>query len=330
MIDTAISAGDLAPDVKAHRGMDAADPVGGKKNRLFQPLHPFGMGPGRTPQTAQVEHLGPQRGHDRRIVQLGVMGQRHHGGAAVQSDRGQRLRRANPPISADRGPLRRAEDRARVDQRHVIAAGFRHRNKGLAMWTAPTTIHPQGRIVDRDKAAGVLFDARAVGAEPRVVIGETPARGGGPPSCRSLTSATGARAARAATRSASSASGRLAPTTSTSTRIRPPQARPIGEGIVVADAEIQQPGRAVAPPASRALRRSTRPPTPGAARNRALHGARFPARSITSMAPTGRGRACPRFRRPWPARGPPRPAPPGANPAPGRADRTDSDMAGLP
>ena len=121
------------------------------------------MGPGGA-KAAQVEDRRVQRHADRRIVQLGVMRQRHYGGARIGGKGGHRLVR---PVGQDgfaRKARGRAESIARIDQHRIIAAGARHLQQRLGNMDGPHDDHPQGRVVDGDEDA-VLFHPRPVGPE---------------------------------------------------------------------------------------------------------------------------------------------------------------------
>src|SRR5690606_8894972 len=101
--------------------MDAGDVRLGEPG-LDQPRDALRMRPGGAEAT-EVEGARGERGADRRIVELGIVGQRDDGRARVEPDRGQRL--VGPVVAyvlageAGGGP----ERLARVHDHRIVAAG---------------------------------------------------------------------------------------------------------------------------------------------------------------------------------------------------------------
>ena len=93
------------------------------------------------------------------------MGERDHRGARVEPLRGQR--RIGPVVKDHlTGKTRlRAKGGAWIDDHRVIATGARHADQRLRDMHRAHDDHPQGRIVDRDKALPILGDAGPVQAK---------------------------------------------------------------------------------------------------------------------------------------------------------------------
>ena len=83
------------------------------------------MGAPRT-KAANVEGIAPQRLHQSRIIDLGVVGQCHHSCSRVRPQPFHRLVRPGSQALASREPFRSAEHLARIDNGDVIAGLTRH------------------------------------------------------------------------------------------------------------------------------------------------------------------------------------------------------------
>jgi len=99
--------------------------------RLAQPVDAPGMGLLRT-QRPDIEALRRQRRIERRIVDLGIMGERDEGGIGVEPDTRQGI--IGPFIEQRHvgEALRRGEGGARIDDRAIEPGELRHRRERLA------------------------------------------------------------------------------------------------------------------------------------------------------------------------------------------------------
>ena len=130
-----------------------------------QPLQPLGMGALR-PKAADIERLAGESGQKRRIIQLGVMRQRHNRAARIRAL--PRHRRIGPILDDHlaRKARLRGERPARINQHRIIATGPRHQQQRLRHMHGPHHNQPQGRVMHPDKPPVFLLPA-AVGLHPR-------------------------------------------------------------------------------------------------------------------------------------------------------------------
>lgn len=111
---------------------------------------------------------------ERRIIQLGIVGQGDDGGAAVDRELVQRV--VGPfAVHGDAGKARVGrESPARIDHDHVVSRQRRHRRQGLRDVDGADDDDPQRRVERVDEQSGVadLHDAAAVLAEEAAHFGQ--------------------------------------------------------------------------------------------------------------------------------------------------------------
>ena len=132
--------------------------------RRLQPLHPLRVGPRRA-EAAEIEDRRPQRRRDRRVVELRVVGQRHHRRAGIEPELGERRVRPVVRQLGPREPRRAGEGLARVDDRDVVAGEPRHRHQRLRDVDGADHRHPERRVVHPEEP--VAGESRAVGDQRR-------------------------------------------------------------------------------------------------------------------------------------------------------------------
>ena len=163
--ETAISAGLTAPiSIPAGPWMRAS--VEFVVFQLFQPLQPAGMG-APAAEGGDVEGVAAQRGVQRRIVDLRVVGQGDDRRAAVRTNRGERV---VGPVDDDldaRKPRLAGEGAARIDHRHGVARQGGHRRQRLGDVHRTDDDEAQGRVehLKKGRAVAGLGGAAAVTAE---------------------------------------------------------------------------------------------------------------------------------------------------------------------
>ena len=129
MIDTAISAGLTAPMSSPIGAWMRASAASSKPSRAH-PLDPLGVRLSRS-ERADVETIGLERDHERRVVDLGVMGQEADRGIAVERRLGERFVRPLGDDGRVGKALRRREGGARIDDRYVETGDSRDRRQRL-------------------------------------------------------------------------------------------------------------------------------------------------------------------------------------------------------
>ena len=118
-------------DVDADRRMDAVDLVGASAERE-QPLDALGVRLAAA-ERADIEAAGVERGLQREIVDLRIVGERGHRGVGCRAGGVFSTSSGHSAWSGDIGkPVRRGEGRARIDDLHVEAGDLGHRRQRLA------------------------------------------------------------------------------------------------------------------------------------------------------------------------------------------------------
>ena len=130
MIATAISAGDTAPMASPIGAWMRASAASRDALRL-QPVEPPGVRLSRS-ERADIEALAHQRVQQRRIVDLGIMGERDERRVAVDIERRQRHVRPLRDQGDVGKPLGRGKGGARIDDRHLIVERAGKRRQRLA------------------------------------------------------------------------------------------------------------------------------------------------------------------------------------------------------
>ena len=113
------------------------------------------MGAPRT-KAADVEGIAPQRLDQPRVIDLGVVGQRHHSRSRIRPQPFHRLVRPGGQARASWEPFRGAEHLARIDDGDVIACLARHRCQKLGDMNPADNKDAARRHLSEDEAGLVI------------------------------------------------------------------------------------------------------------------------------------------------------------------------------
>src|SRR5688572_23691164 len=142
---------------------------------LCEPVNALGV---RTlaAQRAHVEHRTSERGNQRRIVDLRIVRERHHGARRVELDLCKGLIRPGIDQGDSREAIRAREGAPRIDYDHLETRQCRHRREKLADMRGPD--HDQARrprvranekILRPGKHAATVGDEHALRASPLLI-----------------------------------------------------------------------------------------------------------------------------------------------------------------
>ena len=130
----------------------------------------------RRSQRADVEGLGADRRLQRRIVDLGIVGQRDQPGARIQRDAAQGLVGPFADDAFAGKPGFAGEALPRIDQQRIESRKPRHRQQGLRDVDGADGDEARRGIVDGDERRPVILESRSVEAQALLVTGPLQAR----------------------------------------------------------------------------------------------------------------------------------------------------------